>query len=184
MKEISLNILDIAQNSIRAGAGLIEISVRADIRADRLMVTVRDDGGGMTSEQLKKAEDPFFTTRTTRGVGMGVSFFKMSAELTGGKFYINSVLGEGTEVTAEYVISSVDRMPLGDMAGTMLSLISMNAGIEFLYKCSVDGREFKLDTREFKAILGGIRLDSPEILAYIKEFLTENMREADGGAEL
>ncbi len=129
MTEISLNILDVAQNSVSAGASLIEISVIADTESDMMSVTVKDDGCGMAEEQLSKVTDPFFTTRTTRNIGLGVPFFKMSAESTGGRFKIESEKGRGTCVTAEFILSSIDRMPLGDITGTVHTLIVFNADI-------------------------------------------------------
>ncbi|MCL2054670.1 MAG: ATP-binding protein [Oscillospiraceae bacterium] len=185
MTEISLNILDIAQNSIRAEASLIEITVAADSSTDNLTVILKDDGCGMTDEQIAKATDPFFTTRTTRDIGLGVPFFKYSAELTGGAFTLLSTPGKGTEVTAVYKLSSIDRMPLGDMTETIHSLVVYNGHIEFLYKYSVDDRSFTLDTREFKEVLGeDVSFAEPEVSAYVKEYLTENKTEVDNGVIL
>lgn len=122
MTEISLNILDVAQNSVRAEASLIEISVNIDSATDRLEIIIRDNGCGMTPEQVESVTDPFFTTRTTRKIGLGIPFFKQSAELTGGSFGIKSEVGKGTETAAVYVLSSIDRMPLGNMTQTIHSL--------------------------------------------------------------
>ena len=119
MTEISLNILDVAQNSISAGAKLIEISVVADIKSDTLTVVIKDNGCGMDEEKLKKVIDPFFTTRTTRKVGLGIPFYKLAAENTGGTFNITSQLGLGTTVTAVFGLSHIDRMPLGDINFTI-----------------------------------------------------------------
>lgn len=181
MTEISLNILDVAQNSVRAEAKLIEITVSADTKNDSLTVIIKDDGCGMTEEQVKSVTDPFFTTRTTRKVGLGVPFFKMSAESTGGSFEIRSEKGVGTVTKAVYVLSSVDRMPLGDITGTIHSLITMNPETDFLYTYSVDGKSFALDTREFRSILGGVPFNAPEVSQYIEDYLAENKSETDGG---
>lgn len=180
MTEISLNILDVAQNSVRAEAKLIEITVSIDTKNDSLTVIIKDDGCGMTEEQVKSVTDPFFTTRTTRKVGLGVPFFKMSAESTGGSFEIRSEKDVGTVTKAVYVLSSVDRMPLGDITGTIHSLITMNAEKDFLYTYSVDGRSFALDTREFRSILGGVPFNAPEVSQYIEDYLAENKSETDG----
>ncbi len=182
MTEISLNVLDVAENSIRAEAALIEISVTVDTKADTLTIRIKDDGCGMTGEQTRKVEDPFFTTRTTRKVGLGVPFFKQAAESTGGSFEIVSKTGIGTTVTAVFVLSHIDRMPLGDMTSTMHTLITFNIQTDFLYTFQLDDRNFTLDTREFKEILGGVPLDNPEISAYIKEYLNENEKEVMNGA--
>lgn len=181
MTEISLNILDIVQNSISANANLIRISIKIDSIKDKLSVVISDNGCGMTQEQICKVEDPFFTTRTTRSVGLGVPFFKYAAECTGGKFGIRSKVGEGTTVTAVFTLSHVDRMPLGDMTGTMHILITANNDIDFLYTYDVDGRNFVLDTREFREIIGDIPFYMQEISNYIKGYLKENKDEVDAG---
>lgn len=179
MTEVALNVLDVAQNSVRACATLIAISVMVNTETDLMDITIEDNGCGMTKEQIDHVTDPFFTTRTTRKVGLGVPFFKYSAECTGGSFSIESQVGEGTKVCARYVLSSIDRMPLGDMAGIMHTLITLNTEIDFVYKYSVDGREFILDTREFRQILDGIAFDTPDVSAYINDFLSENTREVN-----
>ena len=184
MTELSLNILDVAQNSVRAGASLISISVAADTNKDLLTVVIGDDGCGMTSDQIANVEDPFFTTRTTRKVGLGVPFFKMAALSTDGSFHIASKPGEGTTVEASFVLSHIDRMPLGDINSTIHMLITMNTHIDFVYTYIYDERSFMLDTREFKEILGGIPLDTPDVSEYIKAFLAENKLEVDQGCLL
>lgn len=181
MTELSLNVLDIANNSIRANANLIEIRIQIKRDLDILKIMIADNGCGMTDEQIRQVEDPFFTTRTTRKVGLGVPFFKMAALSTGGSFQIESTPGAGTTVTAEFGLSHIDRMPLGDMNSTMLTLITLNPQIDFLYSYTFDDKGFTLDTREFRQILNDIPLNSPEVAAYIKEYLTENQYETDGG---
>ncbi len=184
MTEISLNVLDVAENSIRANATLVEISVVADTKADTLTITIKDNGRGMTKEQVMHVEDPFFTTRTTRKVGLGVPFFKQAAESTGGFFHIESQIGVGTTATAVFGLSHIDRMPLGDMTGTMHTLITFNTQTDFLYTYSLDDRSFTLDTRQFKEILGDVPLDAPEVSSYIKEYLMENKNETDQGTQI
>jgi anti-sigma regulatory factor (Ser/Thr protein kinase) len=175
MPEISLNILDVAQNSVTAGASLTEIEIHADHAEDTLTVSIRDNGHGMTEEQVKRVADPFFTTRTTRKVGLGVPFFKMAAELTGGSFRIESTPGVGTETTAVFGLRHIDRMPLGDMAGTMTALIGPNPDLDFLLRYTVDENGFVMDSREVRAILDGIPLSEPEVLSYIAGFINEHM---------
>lgn len=181
MTEISLNVLDVANNSIRAGADLIEITVQVHRELDILKIIITDNGCGMTEEQLKRVEDPFFTTRTTRKIGLGVPFFKMAAESTGGTFHIVSTVGKGTVVTAEFMLSHIDRMPLGDMNSTIHTLITLNTQIDFVYCYEFDDNQFTLDTREFREILNDVPLNSPEVSSYIKAYLDENQRETDGG---
>ena len=177
MPEISLNILDVAQNSVTAGSALTEIGMAADTAADTLTVTVKDNGRGMTPEQVERVTDPFFTTRTTRSVGLGVPFFKMAAELTGGSFKIESTLGVGTTTTAVFGLSHIDRMPMGDIAGTMTALIGPNPDIDFILRYSVDGRGFVLDTREMREILEGLPLSEPAVLSYAADYINENIAE-------
>lgn len=181
MTEISLNVLDVANNSIRANATLIEISVQIQRDLDTLTITITDNGCGMTEEQLHKVEDPFFTTRTTRGIGLGVPFFKMAAICSGGSFKIESTPGVGTTVVAVFGLSHIDRMPLGDMSSTIHTLITLNTQIDFVYRYEFDDKQFTLDTREFRDILGGIPFNTPEVSAYIKEYLLENQHDTDNG---
>lgn len=183
MTEISLNILDVAQNSVRAEATLVEISVEISTEQDRLTVVIKDNGCGMSDEQVMSVIDPFFTTRTTRKVGLGIPFFKQSAEMTGGSFSIRSKLGKGTVTKAVYVLSSIDRMPLGNMTQTIHSLVTMNTHIDFLYTYSADGKSFVMDTREFREILGSGDFDVPEVSAFIMDFLKENHAEVSDLAE-
>lgn len=180
MTELSLNVLDIAQNSVKAEAALVEISVCIDTAADSLVITIADDGCGMTAEQVEKVIDPFYTTRTTRKVGLGVSFFKMAAEMAGGCFSISSAPGKGTRVRAEFTLSSVDRMPLGDMPSTIETLIVYNTQMDFVYRYRVDGEEFSLSTVEMREVLEDVPLDSPDVAAYIRDYLSENTKIVTG----
>ncbi len=185
MTEISLNILDVAENSTKAGATLVEIGVMVSHLSDTLTVTIKDNGCGMDEEQVRKVTDPFYTTRTTRKVGLGVPFFKQAAEATGGSFEITSKKGVGTYVKAVFVLSSIDRMPLGDICLTMQNLIIYHPETDFLYTYAFDSKSFVLDTREFREILGeDIPFNSPEIAAYIMDYLKENTLEVDGGAAI
>lgn len=174
MQEISLNILDIAQNSVAAQARLVSIKVEECAAEDRLTVEIRDDGAGMSPEQVERVTDPFYTTRRTRRVGLGVPFFKMAAELSGGSFGIRSRKGEGTVVTAVFVLGSIDRMPLGDVNETVSTLIFCNPGIDFVYTRRKDGREFTLDTRTLRGVLGEVPLNAPEVSGWIRDYLREN----------
>ena len=173
MRELSLNILDIAQNSIAADASLITIAVEEDSAADRLKIRIEDNGRGMTPEQVAKVSDPFYTTRTTRKVGMGIPLFRMAAEQAGGSLSIVSQLGEGTCVTADFVLSSIDRMPLGDIAGTMAALIRLNPQLDFLYIRRRDDRREELDTRQLRQVLQGVPLDTPEVMQWVEGALQE-----------
>ncbi len=173
MRELSLNVLDIAQNSISAGATLIELSVCEDTKNDRLSLVITDNGRGMTPEQLARVRDPFYTTRTTRKVGMGIPLFRMAAEMAGGELVIRSIVGEGTTVTATFGLTHIDRMPLGDMVGTVSALIRMNPHLDFVYRHNVDGQSFELDTRILREVLDDVPLSEPDVM----EWINGNMKE-------
>ena len=185
MPEISLNILDVAENSVRAEASLVEITVSVQPEEDTLTVVIRDDGCGMTKEQAARVQDPFFTTRTTRKVGLGVPFFKQAAESTGGSFRIDSEKGKGTTVKAVFGLSHIDRMPLGDISATVQTLIVFNEHIDFRYTYEYEAKSFVLDTREMREMLGeGISFSEPEVSAFINDYLETNKEETDGGADI
>lgn len=184
MPEISLNILDVAQNSVAAGSKLTVIDIDANLAADRLTITVSDDGKGMDEDQLKRVADPFYTTRTTRSVGLGIPFFKMACEMTGGEFRIDSRPGLGTTTQAVFGLSHIDRMPLGDIAGTFASLVGPNPEIDFVLRYRIDDRSFTADTREFREVLGNVPLGEPQVLGFITDFIQENRLECDAGASV
>ena len=177
MRELSLNVLDIAQNSISAGASLIEIELTENTENHQLLIGIYDNGKGMTPQQLESVLDPFFTTRTTRKVGMGIPLFKFAAEMTGGKLEIESEVGMGTKVRAFFKTDHLDFTPVGDMASTMISLITMNLHIDFIYSRKIDQREFTVDTRQLKEILGDVPLNEPGIAMWIQQYINENTKE-------
>lgn len=177
MRELSLNVLDIAQNSVAAGAKLIEISLKENTADHELFIGIRDNGKGMSKEKLERVLDPFFTTRTTRKVGMGVPLFKLAAEMTGGKFEIDSVENVGTNVKAYFKTNHLDFTPIGDMTSTFISLVTMNLNIDFVYERSLDGKSFTVDTRQLKEILGDVPLNEPEITQWITDYVNENTKQ-------
>ncbi|WP_316608931.1 ATP-binding protein [uncultured Ruminococcus sp.] len=182
MRELSLNVMDVAQNSVRAEADLVTVKVEESDKDDFLTITIADNGCGMTQEQVQQVIDPFFTTRTTRKVGLGVPLFKLSAEQTGGSFDIQSEKGVGTTTTATYVKSHVDMTPLGDINDTMKILIQCNPEIDFIFIHSTDNGSFTLDTRELREVLGDVSLDTPDVLEWIADYLEENTKSIYGGA--
>ena len=176
MKELSLNILDIAQNSIKANAAHVEIALEQ--RGDWLTITITDDGTGMSPEIAQEAANPFTTTRTTRKVGMGLPLFKLAAEQTGGTFSLASHQAEfegdahGTTVTATFNTAHVDCEPVGDITETILTLIQGNPDLSLTYLYSKDGDELRLSTDEMREILGDtVPLNSPDVLAWARSFL-------------
>ncbi len=180
LPEISLNILDIAQNSISAKASLIRILVETKTKEHQLRVVIEDNGRGMTKDELDQVTDPFYTSRTTRKVGLGVPFFKQEAECTGGSFSIQSEAGRGTAVEALFSTDNIDCMPLGDVNATIKSLITMAPQIDFEYTRIVDGQSFVLDTRQMREILGDVPFDTPEVSEFLSDFLEENEDELLG----
>ena len=139
------------------------ICIYAAQKDGALSISVTDDGCGMSEEQLDQVEDPFFTTRTTRKVGLGIPFFKMAALSAGGSFRIDSKIGEGTVVLAKFQLNHIDRMPWGMSAERYIQLIHLPPGDRFRYTYRYDEKEFVLDTCQMKEILGGIPLDTPEV---------------------
>jgi hypothetical protein len=175
MKELSLHILDIIQNSIAANADKIQLTIKEDKTEDILEICVKDNGKGMTEEEVKKVIDPFYTTRTTRKVGLGIPLFKANAEACNGSFFIKSEPGTGTEVCASFQHSHIDRVPLGDIVGSIISVIAVNPEIQLLLNYELDGHKFNFDTEEIKEVLEDVSINSPLILDWIRLFLTENI---------
>ena len=173
MKELSLNILDITENSVKAGATLTEISITES--ENKLIISIKDDGCGMSEDIVRSVVDPFYTTRTTRKVGMGVPLFKMAAEQTGGKLEIISDTGEdhGTTVTAYFYKDHLDFTPLGDVISTVTTLIQGHPDTDFLFTHLIDDKEIRLDTRELRAVLEGVPLNTYDVLEWIRGFLEE-----------
>ena len=178
MREIALNILDIAENSVKAGADLIKVTVHAE--HGMLTVVISDDGCGMDEEFLKRVTDPFTTTRTTRKVGMGIPLFKMAAEMAGGEFSLTSEKGVGTTVKATFVLDHIDRAPLGDLADTVVTLIGGECRSDFVFDVRVDGKGFVFDTRELKAELDGVPVGEPEVLGFVRDMIKENLIDIGG----
>ncbi len=173
MKELSLNILDITENSVKAKATLTEITVLE--KDNTLTLTIKDDGTGMPEEILKGVTDPFYTTRTTRKVGLGLPLLKMAAEQTGGNITIESSQGEihGTTVNALFYTDHIDCTPLGDVISTIVTLIQGHPETDFLFKHIKEEQEVKLDTRELRQVLGDVPLNEYEVIKWISEYLRE-----------
>lgn len=182
MRELSLNILDIAENSIKAEASLIEITI--DIRGEEFIIEIKDNGKGMSRELLNKVEDPFTTSRTTRKVGMGIPLFKMSAIDAGGTFEIKSKLGEGTTVIASYKIDNIDRMPLGSIEDTITSLILTKPEINYILTYSSEKEKFIFSTKEVKEMIEEIPIESFDVLEFIKGHIRENIKSINGGLNI
>ncbi|WP_027338955.1 ATP-binding protein [Halonatronum saccharophilum] len=180
MRELSLHILDIIQNSIAAQASLIKLSIDEEIEEDILGIKISDDGCGMSEEMKEKVLDPFVTSRKTRKVGLGLSLFKAIAEACEGDLELDSKLDQGTEVVAQFKYSHIDRPPLGDMVGTIITLLALNPNLDLIYIHSVDGQEFSFNTRLIRDELGGLAINNQEILSWIDNYLTEGLKELRG----
>lgn len=179
MKELSLHMLDIAQNSITAGARHVDLAVEE--RDGWVTLTVQDDGRGMSPEFLASVTDPFTTTRTTRKVGLGLPLLRLAAEQTGGNMEVVSALGVGTTVTARFNGRHIDCPPLGDMASTV-SLLAQGLpdGMELTYTRRTETGAFRFDTAEVRAILGpGVPLSEPEVAQWVREYVSEGEQSAE-----
>ncbi len=177
MKELSLNILDIAENSVKAKASLTEIAICED--GEKIELTITDNGIGMSKEVLKAVTDPFYTTRTTRKVGLGLPLLKLEAEMTGGGITVESTHfsedseNQGTRVSALFYKNHIDCIPLGDIVETVATLIQGHPDTDFLFTHKFEGGEASLDTRELRKVLEGVPLDTYEVIKWIKEYLKE-----------
>ncbi len=172
MKEVSLHLLDIAQNSVTAGARHIDLSLTENAKCE-CQLTIKDDGKGMDPEFLAAVTDPFTTTRTTRKVGMGLPLLRLMAEQTGGCLSIESKVGQGTVVTARFEGGHIDCPPLGDMPSTVALLIQGAPEVEWTYCHTTPAGSFTLDTRELRSVLGDVPLSEPDVVRWIIEYLQE-----------
>ncbi len=177
MRELSLHILDLVENSLQAGAQHIEIEIVEDSARDLLTIRVADDGRGMDSEMLRQASDPFFTTRTTREVGLGLALLKAAAERCEGGLCIQSEPNVRTEIKATFRKDHIDRAPLGNMVDTLLAIILYHGEQELFYRHVVDGSEFAFDTGEVKEQLGGLSLAHPPVRNWLKAHIASGLAE-------
>ena len=178
MKEISLNILDIAENSVKAKASLTEILISEE--GDMLTLTIKDDGCGMDEQTVRSVIDPFYTTRKTRSVGLGIPLLKLACEQTGGSLSIESSINEsdhGTTVRAIFFKNHIDFIPLGDVTSSIVTLIQGHPDTDFLFRHTTDGGEVSLDTREIRAVLEDVPLDTYEVICWIRSSIEEQYDE-------
>jgi hypothetical protein len=177
MLELSQHILDIAENSVRAGADLITISVNEDSTGNLLTIEISDNGCGMKSEDRAKALDPFYTTKDVRHVGLGLPLLTDATRMSGGKLDLRSRPNKGTKVTATFQLNHIDRQPMGNIVATLISLIAGNLGIDFIYNHRHNDRRFCLDTREIRNTIENVPINHPEIIKYIRDVIKEGLRE-------
>ena len=181
MNDLSLHIIDIIQNSLSAGATIIGLRVNEDEAGNLLTIEIEDNGRGMTKEQTQRLSDPFFTSRTTRKVGMGIPLFKQSAEQSGGELNVISQPGEGTTVRATFIYNHLDRPPLGDIANTLILMVSANPDKDFLFKYSYNGSDYTFDTIEVKEVLEGLPLNDTSVIKMLTQRVDENIKSLKSG---
>ena len=174
-----MHIMDILQNSTRAGATEVTLEVLEDAAADTLTIRFIDNGCGMDAETVQKVINPFFTTRTTRKVGLGLPLLKQNTEQTGGSLDIQSEKGKGTTVTAVFGRSHLDRPPMGDLAGTIVLTASAYPDIRFIFHYHNGETDYVFDTVEVNEALDGISIQEPEVIQYLKEMIQENIGNVD-----
>ena len=179
MLTLSDHILDITENSIRAGAKLIEISVDEDYENNLLTIEIKDDGHGMDQNTVQKVLDPFYTTKTVRRIGLGLPLLKDAAERSGGTFQINSQENQGTTVKATFGLRHLDRQPLGAIINIMVILIISNSDIDFFYKHRHNDRRFEMDTREIRKEIEDVPINHPQIIKYIRGTMEEGLSEIE-----
>ncbi len=177
MLELAEHILDIAENSVRAGAGLIEIDIDEDTANDSLSIEIIDNGRGMKQEEMEKVLDPFYTTKTVRRVGLGIPLLTDAARRAGGHLSLESQEGKGTTVKATFGLSHVDRQPMGNIISTLIVLIAGNSGVDFFYKYRHNDQQSELDTRTIRKEIDDVPINHPEILKYIRGVLEEGFSE-------
>jgi hypothetical protein len=177
MMELSMHVLDVVENSTRAGAQRVSIAVDEDRERDDLTIVITDDGAGMDPVTLKKVLDPFYTSKTVRRVGLGLPMFSQAAKKADGSFSVESKAGEGTKVSAHFKHGHIDRQPLGDMANTMVTLIAGHPDVDFVYTHQCRGDNYILDTVEIKRELEDVPINNTSILQFIEEDIKKGLKE-------
>ncbi|BDX36786.1 histidine kinase [Tenuifilaceae bacterium CYCD] len=177
MKDLSLHILDIVQNSVVAQASNIEIRIEVDKKNDYLAIIITDNGKGMSPEFLQSVTDPYTTTRTTRKVGLGIPLLKQNTERAGGSMQIESALGQGTSLKATLNPNNIDCLPIGDVAGVVSMLICSYPDTNFLFIYKRGSDEFSISTADILAALDGVAVNNPSVYPLIKELISSNLDE-------
>lgn len=174
MEDLSLHILDIAENSISAGAKNIEIIILEDTNKDILKIEIIDNGKGMSEDQIQKVTNPFFTSRTTRKVGLGLPLLNQAAKMANGTMNIKSTVGKGTHVSVTFQHSHIDRQPLGNMADTIMTVVASNPDIDIKYIHKRNGKQFVFDWRELKKELIKKETISTSVLTFVKKYIIDH----------
>lgn len=178
MRELALHILDVLENALEAGATRVDLAIIEDLEADLLTIAVRDNGRGMDAQTANRTLDPFYTTRTTRHVGLGLPLFAAAARRCEGDLTVDSCPGKGTAVTAVFRHSHIDRAPLGNMADTLLAfLLGSRGDLQLHYRHQVGAQTFELDTEAIQAELGDVPLSHPKVRNWLHEYIVEGEAE-------
>ena len=175
MQDLSLHILDITENALSAGATTVKISLSVDTDSDSMILSISDNGTGMDEGTVNSVLSPFTTTRTTRNVGLGLPMLAQSAEATGGKLEIDSVEGKGTSVKADFNMSHIDLIPIGDLKETLMTLIIGNCETEFIFQYTKNGKSYCLDTRVFREKFSFKQFYTPEMMRALRNEITEGI---------
>ena len=177
MNDLSMHILDIIQNSLSAGASQIELNVWEDVANNLLTIIIKDNGKGMAPQQVEQVTDPFFTSRTTRKVGMGLPLYRQSAEQSGGSLQVESQVGVGTTVTATFQHNHLDRPPMGDLANAAVLMMSANPHHRFILTYTYNHRTYSVDTVEINQALDGLPINDVRVIGMITNMIRDNMLE-------
>lgn len=177
MIELSMHILDIVENSTRAGATAVTILILEDLKLDTLSIEITDNGEGMDSDSFKKALDPFYTSKEVRHVGLGLPMLYQATQSSEGNFSLKSKKGKGTRVTAEFKHSHIDRQPMGDIGSTIMTLVAGNPDVDFTFTYVKNESAYAFDTREIRKEIEDVPLNNPEVLQFIRENITQGLKE-------
>ncbi len=180
MDDLSLHVLDIVENSIEAGATLVEIRIEEDRKKNSLKITVKDNGRGIDEEVLPRLNDPFFTTKAKK-TGLGISLLSQSAQEAGGSVEIDSLPGRGTEIVATFQLNHIDLKPMGDLAATLVTLIGGHPEVDFIFEYKKNNRVYLLDTREVKRELEDVPINYPGVVKLLKGIIKEGIDEVKKG---
>lgn len=183
MRELSLHILDILENALEAGATLVNLDIEENSAANLLSFEISDNGRGMDAKTLEQVQDPFFTTRKTRRVGLGIPLLRAAAERCGGELEIQSQVGLGTRVHVSFELNNIDRAPLGDMFGTLMGFVVSSSNCDLVYHHQVDDRCFEFNTREIRSAIGERSLAEPCVRSWLRAFIAEGLSELYGKSQ-
>lgn len=177
MKNVALHILDLVENSVRAKARMVQVTIKEHPEKDLYLLSVEDDGEGMDEEKKIKAADPFYTSRSTRKVGLGLSLIKQNAERTGGSFALVSEPGRGTKLEVSFVMSHPDRLPLGEIDEVLVLLAVNSPQLHLIYKHETMKGSYQFDTNAIKEIIGDFQYVNMKIRKFLREMIIENLKE-------